>query len=204
MTDAKDIELLFAIWEQNVETVRALNRCLKNESAPRSAIAQNLVAHLKACAVSLTQPRDPVNAPPGDRTLADSTLPAVRPKIDKSVLTISEPKRLRSKEHLRFVARQPCLICGRAPAQAHHIRYAQPRGLGIKVSDEFTVPLCAIHHTENHATGDEKRRWQERKIDPFVVAQKLWRQSHSPRPSNAIPGGVEQPQHDEVKGSSTS
>jgi hypothetical protein len=46
------------------------------------------------------------------------------------------------------------------------------------VSDEFTVPLCAIHHTENHATGDEKRWWQERKIDPIVVAEQLWQRNH--------------------------
>jgi hypothetical protein len=94
--------------------------------------------------------------------------------VDKSVLTIAEPKRVRSKEHLRFVAQQPCLICGRTPAQAHHLRYAQPRGLALKVSDEFTVPLCAIHHSENHATGDERRWWQERKIDPLSVAAELW------------------------------
>src|SRR5262249_34173531 len=167
MSDAQDIELLFAIWEQNVETVRTLNRCFKNTSAPGNAMAQSLVTHLKACAVSLTKARDTA----GERTsLADLQHPNGRAKIDKSVLTISEPKRLRSKEHLRFVARQACLICGRSPAQAHHIRYAQPRGLGIKVSDEFTVPLCAIHHTQNHATGDEKRWWQEHKIDPLVVA----------------------------------
>ena len=81
--------------------------------------------------------------------------PIVRAKIDKSVLTISEPKRIRSKEHLRFVAQQPCLICGRKPSHAHHVRFAQPRGMALKVSDEFTVPLCAIHHSENYATGDE-------------------------------------------------
>ena len=97
-------------------------------------------------------------------------------KIDKSVLTISEPKRHRSKEHLRFVAGQPCLICGRSPSHAHHVRYAQSRGLSLKVSDEFTVPLCAIHHSENHATGDE-RRWWRRKIDPLPVAHRLWRES---------------------------
>ena len=81
-------------------------------------------------------------------------------KIDKSVLTISEPKRIRCKEHLRFVAEQPCLVCGRSPSHAHHIRYAQSRGLGLKVSDEFTVPLCAIHHSENHTTGNEREWWQ--------------------------------------------
>jgi hypothetical protein len=90
---------------------------------------------------------------------------------------LSEPKRLRSKEHLRFVARQPCRICGRAPSQAHHIRFAQPRGLALKVSDEFTVPLCAIHHTEIHATGDERQWWLEHKIDSLPIAEQLWRKN---------------------------
>ena len=47
----------------------------------------------------------------------------------------------------------------------------------IKVSDEFTVPLCAIHHTENHGNGDERRWWEERKVDPLKVAEQLWSQS---------------------------
>src|SRR5262249_57169698 len=75
--------------------------------------------------------------------------------IDKSALPIGQPKRHRSKEHLKFVAGQPCLICGRTPSHAHHIRYAQSKGLALKVSDEFTVPLCATHHSENHMTGNE-------------------------------------------------
>jgi Rad52/22 family double-strand break repair protein len=53
MSEAREIELLFAIWEQNVETVRALNRSLKQDSLPRSGIAPQLVAHLKHCAVAL-------------------------------------------------------------------------------------------------------------------------------------------------------
>ena len=69
MNDAQDIELLFAICEQNVETVRALNRCLKDRSAPSAAITQNLVAHLKACAVGLTKVRSTVDE---RTTLADS------------------------------------------------------------------------------------------------------------------------------------
>ena len=36
--------------------------------------------------------------------------------IDKSVLALPEPKRHRNKEHLRFVAQQACLICGRKPS----------------------------------------------------------------------------------------
>jgi hypothetical protein len=82
--------------------------------------------------------------------------------------------------HLRFVARQPCLICGRAPSHAHHVRYAQSRGLGLKVSDEFTVPLCAIHHSENHSTGNERQWWEQHNIDPLAVAGALWRQGRMP------------------------
>jgi hypothetical protein len=130
-----------------------------------------------------SQPKLPKDAGKDNGVNAQaSNGPSPRPKIDKSVLTISEPKRHRSKEHLRFVGRQPCLICGRAPSHAHHIRFAQSRGLGIKVSDEFTVPLCAIHHQQNHATGNERRWWEEHKLDPLSVAEQLWRRSHSNMP----------------------
>jgi hypothetical protein len=114
-----------------------------------------------------------------------------RHKIDKSVLTINEPKRIRCKEHLRFVASQPCLICGRVPSHAHHVRYAQSRGLSLKVSDEFTVPLCAIHHHRIHTTGKEREWWQERNIDPLKIANALWQQS---RKQNCSPQGADTPE----------
>jgi hypothetical protein len=56
MGEANDIELLFAIWEQNVDTVRALNRSLKQEQLPKSGIAPQLVSHLKRCAIALVKP----------------------------------------------------------------------------------------------------------------------------------------------------
>jgi hypothetical protein len=65
---------------------------------------------------------------------AASELPQA--KIDKSQLTIAEPKRLRDKAHLKFVASQACLVCGRQPSDPHHLRFAQPRAIGLKVSDE--------------------------------------------------------------------
>jgi hypothetical protein len=75
--------------------------------------------------------------------------------IDKSVLAIPEPRRLRDREHVRYVATQPCLVCGRQPLDAHHLRFAQHTALSRKVSDEFTVPLCRGHHREIHRHGDE-------------------------------------------------
>jgi hypothetical protein len=77
--------------------------------------------------------------------------------IDKSLLALPEPRRVRDRDHVNFVAKQPCLICGRRPADAHHLRFAQSRALGRKVSDEFTVPLCRGHHREVHRCGDESR-----------------------------------------------
>ena len=52
-----------------------------------------------------------------------------RSRIDKSVLTLPEAKRQRGRQHLRFVAKQPCLVYGREPCDPHHLRFAQPRGL---------------------------------------------------------------------------
>jgi hypothetical protein len=95
-------------------------------------------------------------------------------KIDKSLLTISEPRRRRDKSHLRFVAKQPCLICERLPCDAHHLRFAQARGLGLKVSDEFTVPLCRGHHREAHRVGNEAQWWENAGIDALAIAHKLW------------------------------
>ena len=138
-------------------------------------MAPQLVNHLKQCAIALVKPEKPSWLPIRKPTALPAK--AARLKIDKSVLTFGEPKRIRCKEHLRFVASQPCLICGRSPSHAHHVRYAQSRGLSLKVSDEFTVPLCAIHHHHIHTTGKEQEWWQERNIDPLIVASRLWQQS---------------------------
>ena len=114
-----------------------------------------------------------------------SALRAVRGKkrqrsavIDKSVLALPAPRRIRDREHVKLVAKQPCLICGRRPADAHHLRFAQPRALGRKVSDEFTVPLCRGHHREVHRCGDEAAWWKKAGIDPTVPARALWLERH--------------------------
>jgi Rad52/22 family double-strand break repair protein len=104
---------------------------------------------------------------------------AVIPGIDKSVLTFGAPRRLRDKEHLRFVASQPCLLCSRLPSDPHHLRFAQPVALGRKVSDEFTVPLCRTHHRQVHHSGNEAAWWQDIGIDALEIARALWQESHA-------------------------
>jgi hypothetical protein len=104
--------------------------------------------------------------------------------IDKSQLVHPEPRRFRDRDHVKFVAKQPCLICGRSPSDAHHLRFAQHRALGRKVSDEFTVPLCRGHHREAHRCGDEAGWWKKTGIDPSVPARALWLETH-PLPAAA-------------------
>ena len=99
-------------------------------------------------------------------------------KIDKSQLAIAEPKRLRDKAHLKFVASQPCLVCGRQPTDPHHLRFAQPKAISLKVSDEFTVPLCRGHHRQLHQAGNEVAWWEILKINALETAKHLWEQTH--------------------------
>ena len=117
------------------------------------------------------------SAPPNAPKLAPAKTELFGP-IDEGRATFVEPKRLRDKRHLKFVASQPCLICGREPSDPHHLRFAQPRAIGLKVSDEFTVPLCRTHHRQLHQTGNEVAWWEKMNIEPLKIAEQLWQQTH--------------------------
>jgi ERF superfamily len=111
----------------------------------------------------------------GPRVIAvpESTDPARAKGIDKSILAVAAPRRYRNREHLRYVAQQACLICGRKQSDPHHLRYLQPRALGRKASDEFAVPLCRSHHRAVHRTSDEQAWWKAAGIDPVKIARQL-------------------------------
>ena len=100
-------------------------------------------------------------------------------RIEKSGPAHPEPRRVRDREHVKYVAGHPCLICGRRPADPHHLRFAQSRALGRRVSDEFTVPLCRGHHREVHRYGDEAAWWAKVGVEPLGVANALWRETHA-------------------------
>jgi hypothetical protein len=95
------------------------------------------------------------------------------------VVAIGKPIRERDRDHLRFVASQPCLVCGRAPSDAHHIKFAEQRAMGRKVSDKFAVPICRLHHRELHRRGNEHAWWQSRGIDPLPIAASIWERTHA-------------------------
>jgi len=105
--------------------------------------------------------------------------PVTNGRGGERVHTISKPARERDRNHLRFVASQPCLVCGRGPSDAHHIKFAEQRAMGRKVSDKFTVPICRLHHRELHRRGNEHAWWNKQGIDPLPVAAALWARTHA-------------------------
>ena len=56
---------------------------------------------------------------------------------------------MRDRKRLAAIRKLPCVVCGRSPVDAAHSNQsAHNKGLGIKASDEFTIPLCRQHHVE--------------------------------------------------------
>jgi hypothetical protein len=172
------------------------HRCLPAKNTLTTADAEVVEAgfRLKLAAFGDSRPGDgvqeAVQSPLGAQ-LNNHPGNSVGGGIDKSVLAISEPRRYRDKPHRKFVSGQACLVCGRQPSDPHHLRSAQPRALGRKVSDEFTVPLCRIHHREVHRGGDEAAWWNRFGVDPHLVAAALWAQT---RPFRSV---AELPNHNQ-------
>lgn len=54
---------------------------------------------------------------------------------------------MRDAKRLSEIRKLPCVRCGSGPSQAAHSNSSKHgKGRGIKASDAFTVPLCAICH----------------------------------------------------------
>jgi hypothetical protein len=160
---------------------------------PPAVATEVLAQHVAAAGSGLD-----TDNPRKDSGEFDNPVSTVGGGIDKSVLEIGEPRRYRDKAHRKFVSSQACLVCGRQPSDPHHLRCVQPRALSRKVSDEFTVPLCRIHHREVHRVGDEAAWWNRFGLDPHLVAAALWAQTRPVRsvahnPSTAPPPATSDP-----------
>jgi hypothetical protein len=182
--DAKAVESHFAqrLAALDTQTPISAHGCFQDHHASEETKSEQRVdpARDKATATAsdMTVTRLSGNRTSPARRRAETKLPAPsRRDDDVSYLAIGKIQRLRDKDHLRFVAQQPCLICGRAPSDAHHLRFAQTQALDRKVSDEFTVPVCRIHHREIHQHGNERSWWDAKKIAPLTIAEVLWKRS---------------------------
>ena len=162
-------------------------RSMGQKNRLTAADAQKVEENFRAKLMTLTTPVEISSSGENEASIgADastgekSSVLLHRTGIDKSALNLPEPRRIRDREHVRSVMGQPCLVCGRVPSDAHHLRFTQQRALGRKVSDEFTVPLCRGHHRELHRCGDEAAWWIKLRLDPLPAARTLWLQSHPP------------------------
>ena len=63
---------------------------------------------------------------------------------------IPKASRLKDEKALRDVRMLPCCICGRCPVDAAHI---VSRGAGGPDARWNLLPLCRIHHQEQHKIG---------------------------------------------------
>jgi hypothetical protein len=159
-----------ALWAQ---------RTLPAKNTLTAADAQQVEEAFRARLMTFDTLAQPTEEPAPLSTPALPAATRVRAAvIDKSRLALPEPRRLRDREHVRALTKLPCLICGRCPSDPHHLRFVQPRSLGRRVSDEFTVPLCRGHHREVHRCGDEAAWWHNFGIDPTVAARALWLETH--------------------------
>lgn len=86
---------------------------------------------------------------------------------------MKSPSRVRSPKYLKSLRGSPCLVCGYG-AEAHHVTFAQPNGMAMKVGDNWCVPLCHSCHMELHRFGDEKSWWDLQGTDPLKWAVRNW------------------------------
>lgn len=183
---------IYAFWEKNR---RLLNRL---SAVPATAyVASDIILTLRRRLQALAKAASDQQGQEGAQPLqtrveqgpvkspANPTRAEASDRHSEGTLAYPKEKRVRDKAHLEYVRTKPCLICGRAPVHAHHLRFAQKRGMGMKVSDEFTVPVCSIHHDELHRTGDERAWWASHGIiEPLKVAEKLWGESRGFQPQD--------------------
>ena len=189
----EDAEILMTFWARNRGTVEELRKNLPYLKTEKGQHFGELLESIYKSRLDKVKPRgDTKNSCADQKSLQakgedqktgkitdqkgdTSNGKPVEVNADDKMIIVKGPRRIRDRNHLRFVASQSCLVCGRNPSQAHHLLFAQPRAMGRKVSDEWTVPLCAIHHRALHDFGEEQKWWAQRNIDPLKEALQLWR-----------------------------
>lgn len=108
-----------------------------------------------------------------------------RPVTAFSTAPASGKKRPRVKDdaHLKWLRTLPCVVSGRFPVEAAHIRYSEPSyakretGMAEKPDDRWCLPLHPDMHREQHAACDERAWWASKGIDPLKLAMLLYASS---------------------------
>ncbi len=83
-----------------------------------------------------------------------------------------------SEEHLALIRALPCCRCNAPPkSEAHHLKQGiGERGMGLRSTDRWAVPLCRSCHDEVERIGsrNEIKWFFDAGIDPHELARGLW------------------------------
>jgi hypothetical protein len=109
-----------ATWAHRVLSIKDTLSAADAECVEKAFQARLTVIKAEDEAPNIARP-EPTRSRPGRRKKGQQA------SVDKTVLTLPAPRRIRDRDHVQSVAKQPCLVCGRRPADAHHLRFAQSR-----------------------------------------------------------------------------
>lgn len=83
-----------------------------------------------------------------------------------------------SRAHLEAVRQCPCCVCDKMQViEAHHLKQGTgERGMAVRSTDRWTVPLCRGHHDDVERIGakNEREWFRQFGLDPHTLARDLW------------------------------
>ena len=95
--------------------------------------------------------------------------------------------------HLANVRKLPCIVCGQSEhIEAHHLKSGKgpkgERGISLKATDKWALPLCKPHHHELEQLGSRREvEWFEgHGVTPHVFTEALWNAKHNFKQMQAI------------------
>lgn len=77
-----------------------------------------------------------------------------------------KPKRTVDKKALQEARKQPCVVCGRSPSDAHHLT---SKGAGGGDIASNLLPVCRIDHQKIHQMGIVKMAHKHPKIKKWLT-----------------------------------
>ena len=97
--------------------------------------------------------------------------------------TPAEKRPGKDPQHLANVRKLPCVVCGEpGPSECHHLKQGtNERGMGLRSSDKWAIPLCHEHHingVERAGSRNELTWFESFGIAPLTLAQALWSSRH--------------------------
>jgi hypothetical protein len=82
-----------------------------------------------------------------------------------------------SPEHLSLIRNLPSCVSGRKPCDPHHLRLKDERGVGLRATDRWAIPLTRDEHDHVHTFGSKRETiyFKALGFNPYDLANALWK-----------------------------